>query len=60
MLRWRLLFGAIFIAAFVGICVMDYRSGVAGSWLFPLALVATVALAKEMFDLLTSDTQQPM
>ena len=60
MLRWRLLFGAIFIAGFVGICIGDYRSGVPGSWLFPVALVATVALAKEMIALLTNETQQPI
>jgi phosphatidate cytidylyltransferase len=59
-LRWRLLFGVIFIAALVGICVLDFHSGVAGSWLFPLAFVASLALAKEMINLLTSDTQQPI
>ena len=60
MLRWRLLFGAIFIAAFVGICVGDYRSGMPGSWLFPLALLASIALAKEIIGLLTNDKQQPV
>ena len=60
MLRWRLLFGAIFIAAFVGICVGDYRSGMPGSWLFPLAFLASIALAKEILGLLTTDTQKPI
>lgn len=60
MLRWRLVFGVIFIAAFVGICVLDYRSGVPASWLFPLALVASLALAKEMINLLASESQQPL
>ena len=59
MLRWRLLFGAIFVIAFAAICTMDYRSGVAGSWLFPVALLATVALAREMINLLTHGTQEP-
>ena len=39
---------------------MDYRSGVAASWLFPLAFVASLALAKEMIDLLTKESQQPI
>jgi len=59
-LRWRLLFGAIFIAGFVAICVADYRSGMPGSWLFPLALLASLALAKEVIALLTHKSQQPI
>jgi len=42
MLRWRLTFGAIFIASFVGLCWLDYRAPVPGIVLLPIALILAV------------------
>jgi phosphatidate cytidylyltransferase len=50
-LRWRLLLGAIFIAALAGLCWLDATHALgaaAGLWLFPLALVLSLAASGEM------------
>lgn len=39
MLRWRLVLGAVFIAALIGLFWLDYRAPVPGVVLFPLALL---------------------
>jgi phosphatidate cytidylyltransferase len=48
MLRWRLIFGAIFIASFVGLCWLDYRASVPGIVLLPVALMLAVLACGEL------------
>jgi phosphatidate cytidylyltransferase len=51
MLRWRLLLGTLFIAALAGLCWLDARQTLgwpAGAWLFPLALLLSLAASGEM------------
>ncbi|MCE5302113.1 MAG: phosphatidate cytidylyltransferase [Planctomycetaceae bacterium] len=51
MLRWRLLLGTLLIAALVGLCWLDARSGLPGAWLMPVALTAAVLATREVLDL---------
>ena len=51
MLRWRLLFGALFIAALAGLCWLDGQQVAGlppGGWLFPLAILLSLAASGEM------------
>jgi phosphatidate cytidylyltransferase len=48
MLRWRFILGALFIAALVGICWLDYHAPRPGTFLLPLAVLATLAAAGEL------------
>ncbi len=52
MLRWRLLLGAIFVAALIGLCWVDHLSSPPGVMLLPLAFLLCVAAGKEYVDLL--------
>jgi phosphatidate cytidylyltransferase len=54
-LRWRLLLGAIFVAALAGLCWLDATHALgapAGLWLFPLALLLSLAASGEMLGML--------
>lgn len=57
MLRWRLLFAAIFIAPLLLLLAIDFQySGVApGVWLFPLGLGVASLASYEMIELLDQD-----
>lgn len=51
MLRWRLLLGALFIAALAGLCWLDGQQVAGlppGGWLFPLAILLSLAASGEM------------
>jgi phosphatidate cytidylyltransferase len=48
MLRWRFILGAVFIVALVGICWLDYHAARPGTYLLPLAILATLAGAGEL------------
>ena len=51
MLRWRILLGTLFIAALAGLCWLDAQqisNRPAGAWLFPLALLLSLAASGEM------------
>jgi phosphatidate cytidylyltransferase len=55
MLRWRLLLGALFIAALAGLCWLDGQQAAGlppGGWLFPLAILLSLAASGEMLWLL--------
>jgi phosphatidate cytidylyltransferase len=62
MLRWRLLFGALFIAILVGLVWLDAVGAAgfpAGGWLFPLVmLVAIVASGETLWLFATRPTEQ--
>ncbi len=60
MLRWRLIFGTLFIAALVALCWLDNRASVPGLWLLPLAVVATVLATKETLDLAARAGLRPL
>lgn len=48
MLRWRLLLGALFIAALVALCWLDFHAPRPGVYLLPLALVVSLLGAGEL------------
>jgi phosphatidate cytidylyltransferase len=60
MLRWRLLLGALLIAALVALCWLDHRASVPGVWLLPLAVVAAVLATKEVLDLAALADLRPL
>lgn len=59
MLRWRLLLGAIFIAALVGLFALDARCATPGAWLFPLALLLAAACSDELLGLMAAGGMHP-
>ncbi len=48
MLRWRFILGALFIAALVGLCWLDYHAARPGVFLLPLAVLLALAGAGEL------------
>jgi phosphatidate cytidylyltransferase len=48
MLRWRFILGGVFIALLVGLCWLDYHAARPGTYLLPLAALATLAGAGEL------------
>ena len=54
MLRWRLLLGALLIAALIALCWLDNRSYVPGIWLIPIVVAAVLLVTKEVLDLLAA------
>ena len=59
MLRWRLLLGALFIAALVGLCWLDCRATIPGVWLAPVAVAVAVLASQEIVSLLRAGGLQP-
>jgi phosphatidate cytidylyltransferase len=62
-LRWRLLLGALLIAALAGLCWLDGTqalSAPAGLWLFPIALVLSLAASGEMLWMLAARDLRPI
>lgn len=51
MLRWRLLLGAAFIAALVGLLWLDARAATPGVYLLPLAIVLAILASEELLGL---------
>jgi phosphatidate cytidylyltransferase len=48
MLHWRILLGALLIAALVALCWLDARAGIPGVWLMPLAIVVGLLAGDEL------------
>jgi phosphatidate cytidylyltransferase len=62
LLHWRLLLGALFIAALAGLCWLDARQALGaapGLWLFPLAAVLSLAASGEMLWMLSNRDIRP-
>jgi phosphatidate cytidylyltransferase len=62
-LRWRLLLGALFIAALAGLCWLDARQALGaapGLWLFPLAIVLALAASGELLWMLAGRDMRPL
>ncbi len=62
MLRYRLLLGALFIAAFAALCWLDQNrvaGAPRGAWLLPLALLLSVPASGEMLWLTTNENRRP-
>jgi phosphatidate cytidylyltransferase len=60
MLRWRLLFGAVFIAALVLWCWLDAMVTRPGAFLLPLALMLSWLGAEELLDMLNKRGRYPL
>lgn len=59
MLRWRLLLGALFIAALAALMWLDHHAETSGLWLLGLALLAGLGGANEVVELLKSGGLRP-
>jgi phosphatidate cytidylyltransferase len=51
LLRWRLIFGTLFVAALAGLCWLDVRAARPGVFLLPLAIAVSLAGAGELLAL---------
>jgi phosphatidate cytidylyltransferase len=60
MLRWRLVFGAIFIAMLIGSCWLDYHAARPGVFLLPLAAVLSLAGAGELMAMFRKRGHSPL
>jgi phosphatidate cytidylyltransferase len=60
MLRWRLVLGAVLIAALVGLCWLDWRSTRPGLALLPLAIVAALLAAGELLAMFRQRGHDPL
>jgi phosphatidate cytidylyltransferase len=60
MLRWRLILGAVFIAALVALCWLDVRGARAGQYLLPLAIGLVVLSCEEVLSLLAARDLKPV
>lgn len=60
MLRWRLLLGTLIIAALVALGWLDHRAAVPGSWLFPVAVLLTLAASSEVLGLARAGGLRPV
>jgi phosphatidate cytidylyltransferase len=60
MLRWRLLFGALFIALLVLWCYLDANVTLPGAFLLPLALMLSWVAAQELLDMLNKRGRYPL
>jgi len=60
MLRWRLLFGAVFIAALVLWCWLDAMVARPGAFLLPLALMLSWLSTEELLDMLNKRGRYPL
>jgi phosphatidate cytidylyltransferase len=60
MLRWRLLLGAALIAALVGLCWLDHRACLPGTWLMPVVAILTVLATGEIIEFLAAAQMRPV
>jgi phosphatidate cytidylyltransferase len=61
MLRWRLLFGTLIIAALVALCWLDNcATATPGVWLLPVAVLAALLATKEVLDLAALGGMHPL
>jgi phosphatidate cytidylyltransferase len=60
MLRWRLLLGALLIAALAALCRLDAIADTPGVWLLPVVLVFTILATKELLDLMATAGMNPV
>ena len=60
MLRWRFLLGTLIIAALAGLCWLDARAAVPGSYLMPVVIFITFLATKELLDLLADAGMRPL
>ncbi len=59
MLRWRLLLGALLVAALVGLIWLDKLSHPPGVWLLPVAVVLGLAASGELLSMLRDVPMRP-
>jgi phosphatidate cytidylyltransferase len=60
MLRWRILLGAVLIAALVGLVWLDWHAGRPGIVLLPLAIVAAMLAAAELLAMFRQRGYDPL
>ncbi len=60
LLRWRLTLGTLFIAVLVGLCWLDHRAAVPGTYLVPLAGALCLLATEETLGLLGAAGMRPI
>jgi phosphatidate cytidylyltransferase len=60
MLHWRLTLGTLMIAALVGLCWLDHFATIPGTWLFPVAVAASLMATTEFLDLAARAQLHPL
>ena len=60
MLRWRILLGAVFIAALVALCWLDAHAGIPGIWLLPLAVGVGLLASSELLRMFAARGMTPL
>jgi phosphatidate cytidylyltransferase len=63
LLRYRLILGAVLIAAFALLCWLDYHQTAGapgGAWLFPIAVILSVLASQEILGLLRAGGHRPI
>ena len=60
MLRWRLILGALIIAALVGLCRLDAYAATPGVWLMPIVLLLAGMATQETLGLLAAIGSRPL
>jgi phosphatidate cytidylyltransferase len=60
LLRWRLALGTLFIAVLIGLCWLDHRAAVPGTYLVPLAAALCVLATEETLGLLSAGGMRPI
>jgi phosphatidate cytidylyltransferase len=59
MLQWRLILGALFVAAFVGFCWLDSHVTRRGAFLLPVALMLSWVAVVELLEMFNKRGRQP-
>ncbi len=59
MLRWRLILGVLFTAAFAALCWLDLRSTRPGAYLLPLTVLLGILAIQELLHLFRAGGHQP-
>ena len=60
MLRTRLMVGTLLIAALVGLCWLDHRAAVPGTWLLPVLVAFTTLASQELLTLFAAKGLRPV
>jgi phosphatidate cytidylyltransferase len=60
LLRWRFIFGTVFVAALVGLCWLDAQAAQPGTYLLPLAILLSLLSAGELLVMFRKRGHDPL